>query len=430
MQIIKTGDSHEKLNKKLTKLNKTLVKYGYEPAVITSEKTIYVVAEDNNTEVVNPEIVLPTMKFRAYEWAINIPVNKVGQDGTEFIGYLEFGSEAAGNKVIPAFDSEDPCASQYDDLLLELARSRKNNCDHCNKIRTRNKLFVFKKGGEMHTIGSTCAQEWYGIEIEGFLNAWKGICGMTDEDEREYRNKAWAKALYVSEILLYCMASIDRQGFVGSKFFNSTVSDANMCYNWNHIPECRKGNQEPETLGHLRQYREKDFSGMITRMSEWYQNYQPLTLFDHNLRSGVLDLTLTAGQAPWAIIKWMDCEKLSYRNGMVIDSPAEARAKISIVETPNKYVAPVGEKVSIDGQVTFTRAFDTDFGVSYLIKVATVEGEITWFSSNNNFENCNINDLVYGTWIHIAGKVKKHDSYKESAQTVLTRCKLNMTEVK
>jgi len=425
MLITKVGDSREKLDTKLAKLNKILVKYGYENAAITAEETIYVTAE--GTEVVAPEVVLPTLKFRAYQWTVNIPVNHVGKDNTEFIGYLEFGSEAAGNKVIPAFDPEDPSAGMYDGILLDLARSRKSNCDHCNKLRTRNKLFVFKKDGEMHTIGSTCAREWYGIEIEGFLNAWKGICSMTDEDEREYRNKAYSRMAFVSEILVYCMASIDRQGFIASKFDNSTVNDANYCYNWNHIPECRKGNRTPETLDHIRNS-EKSFNEMIVRMSEWYQTFSPTTLFDHNLRSGVLDLTLTFGQAPWAIIKWMDAEKLAYRNGMAKNAPAEVPAA-ELLLAPNEYVAGSGEKVSIDGQVVFTRAFDTDYGTSYLIKIATVEGTIVWFSSNFEYVNCNFNDLIRGTWVHIAGKVKKQDTYNDTKQTILTRCKLSTTEV-
>lgn len=422
MIITKMGDSKSKMADKITKINKLLARYGFSNAVILSEEEVF---EDlTGTEVHDTNIT--SLKIRGYKWTIEIPVNKFGQDGTEFVAYLEFGSEAAGNRVLPAYDSTHENAADYDALLLELAKSKRNNCDHCNTIRTRNKLFVFKKDGQVYTIGSTCAREWYGIEIEGFLNAWKSISTFSEDDGEWHGSSASRRMEYVSEILTYAMASIDHHGFVAGKSERSSSSDADFCYAWLHVSEVAKAHAKPETLVHLNEGTNRArINDMIARMADWYQTVSPTTLFDHNLRSGVIDLTLTAGMAPWAIKMWMDAEKLAYRTGNVIDQIHNA---VEIMDSPNEWVALGGEKVSVDGQVVMTRAFDGNYGVSYLIKVATPKGMVVWFSSNSNFENCNINDLIKGTKISISGKVKKNDEYQGVKQTTLTRCKLSMKE--
>jgi len=93
-----------------------------------------------------------------------------------------------------------------------------------------------------------------------------------------------------------------------------------------------------------------------------------------------------------------------------------------------EWLGDEGEKVVLEGEIAMTRTIDSDFGVSYLIKVQGQKGVATWFSSNFNFLNCNFNDLKTGTKVRIAGKIKRLDTYKETKQSILTRCKLEMLE--
>ena len=420
MLITKIGDSRTKLEDKIEKANKILAKYGYETIQILNETEIYTIPGNNQIE--NPERVTSDMKFREYKWEIEIPINHVGQDGTEFIAHLEFGSDAAGARITPAYEETDPCASEYEAKLMELGKQNKNCCDHCNKVRTRKALFLFKKEGKIWTIGSSCAKEWHGVNIEGFLSAWKCVGNFMDEDDCGYRDNAMRRALFVSEILTYTVASIERMGFVHGKYSNTTADDAMCCYNWVHVPESRKGRSTPETLDFYRTNRDR-INEIISKMSDWYTTFEPTNLFDQNLRSAVLDLALTVNQAPWAVVKWMQNNGLEVKKGDGI-TPG-GFVKPEVLQAPNEFVANVGDKVSEEGQIVMTRAFDGDYGVTYMIKINTSKGVLVWFSSKFDHENCNYNDLVVGTKIKITGKVKKLDTYNDSKQTVITRCKLS-----
>jgi hypothetical protein len=424
MQITKSGTSKSTLLKKLEKSNKVLVKYGFQPGTIISEKAIYVTT--NGTEVEKPEFPTPEIKYRETEFTIEIPTLKVGIDGTQFIASLEFGSEEAGNRIVCGFDPENPKAEIYNQMLLDLARSKKNNCDHCNTLRTRNKLFIFLKEEKIFTIGSTCAHEWFGFNIEGFLSAWKQVANL-NEDEEGYGNKRYRMMEYVSEILTYSMASIKNQGFVGPKFDNSTANDASTCYQYVH-PNAYLGRPKcPESYT----YYTKNYdtiNAMIVEMTEWYQAFEPKSLFEHNLRSGVLDLSLTTAMAPWACRMWMDAKAIGYE---IVDGSVKAKEeKPEILTSPDQYISEVGaKKVSVKGQISFVRAFDGEFGTTYLIKIASELGDLVWFTGKFDYDNCDYNNLTPGTWVEICGTIKKQDKYNDKCQTTFTRCNLKTVEV-
>lgn len=423
MQIVKNGTSKATLLKKLDKVNKVLVKYGFAPGFIASEREIFVTVK-GGSEVEKPEFPTAEIKYRDTEFVIEVPAMKIGVEGTQFIASLEFGSEEAGNRVICGFDPKDENAEIYNQMLLNLARSRKNNCDHCNTMRTRNKLFIFLKEGQIFTIGSTCAIEWHGLNIEGFLSAWKSVA---DLNENEGGNGKWRMAQYVSEILTYSLASIERMGFVGSKYDNSTINDANLVYSYVHPNTYLGRPSKPDTYGFYLMHRDR-LNVMISDMTEWYQVFEPKSLFEHNLRSGVLDLTLTGPMAPWAVRMWMDAKAIGYE---INDGSVKIKeVKPEILVSPDSFVGLVGGKIAkVCGQVAMARAFDGIYGRSYMIKIATEQGDLVWFSGKFEHENCDYNDLTPGTWVEISGSVKKHDRYNDKAQTVVTRCKLSKKEV-
>jgi len=426
MIIEKIGDSHTKMVDSLEKLNRLLKKYGFKPGKIIETSEIYKKKGIGVELVENPENT-QDLEFRYYKFKIEIPTMSFGIEGTEFIASMEIGSEEAGNRIFLGFNPEDEKASEYNDLLFDMARSRKSTCDHCNTVRTRNKLFIFKKDGKLLTIGSTCSREWYGIEIEKFLKAWRQVSTFSEEDEDGFSDSRYRRMRYVSDELTYSIASILRRGFVASKYDNCTANDVMEVLSFlNPIMGYRSDRETPETLTYYRANANK-VNQLVLDMFEWYKNLVPSDLFLQNLRSGVLDFSLTTNQAPWAVVKFLESANIEYR---VEDGKNRSQeVKPEILVSPDKHVASVGTKIKDqEGQISFTHAMDGDFGVTYLIKIATIEGDLVWFTGKSDYENCSISDLLVGTKVKISGTVKENSQYKDKAQTIITRCKLSKVE--
>jgi len=86
------------------------------------------------------------------------------------------------------------------------------------------------------------------------------------------------------------------------------------------------------------------------------------------------------------------------------------------------HLGSIKERVTAEVRLTDTREVDTQWGISYLIKMTTVDGlcDLTWWSSRG------IEDLgvEVGSLYALTGTVKAHDSFRDVPQTTVTRCKL------
>jgi hypothetical protein len=89
------------------------------------------------------------------------------------------------------------------------------------------------------------------------------------------------------------------------------------------------------------------------------------------------------------------------------------------------HLGVVGERSGFP-QVTIKsiRSFDSDFGVRTLIRFETAEGSILiWWASGDT-------EWGEGDTLDITGTVKKHDDYKGTPQTVLSRVAKGLPKVK
>ena len=104
----------------------------------------------------------------------------------------------------------------------------------------------------------------------------------------------------------------------------------------------------------------------------------------------------------------------------------EERKRASLV--PSKHLGKVGEKIEFDALLLGCFPHETQYGVSYITKMITPSGDIlTWFASNDMTTDdpaaaATEGLLCKGVTVHVTGTVKKHDSYKNQLQTVVTRC--------
>ncbi len=87
----------------------------------------------------------------------------------------------------------------------------------------------------------------------------------------------------------------------------------------------------------------------------------------------------------------------------------------------SEYIGEIGERLrDLSLTVTFETRIETDFGASKLVKFVDADGnEFGTFGSGNS-----VWILEKGDEVILTGTVKKHETYKEIKQTMLSRCKV------
>lgn len=86
--------------------------------------------------------------------------------------------------------------------------------------------------------------------------------------------------------------------------------------------------------------------------------------------------------------------------------------------TPSQYVGEVGDRITVEIKVKSNVTKETYFGTSHImVFIDKNENEYVWITTAKS--------LVVGEVYKITGTVKEHKEFKNSKQTVLTRCRVN-----
>ena len=87
----------------------------------------------------------------------------------------------------------------------------------------------------------------------------------------------------------------------------------------------------------------------------------------------------------------------------------------------SRHVGKVGDRVEFDGTCTRATINQSQFGISYFYVFESDEGNIfTWGTSARSLDE--------GARYHVRGTVKEHTTFRNTQQTVLTRCKVEDIE--
>ena len=99
----------------------------------------------------------------------------------------------------------------------------------------------------------------------------------------------------------------------------------------------------------------------------------------------------------------------------------ERAAKRAEKAALSDWVGSVGERVTVSAKLVFTTEVFGQFGSSTLYKFETADNDqISWFTTSYI-------DVDQGSPITLTGRVKKHDEYQGAKQTIMTRCKVEVT---
>lgn len=161
----------DEFNKKLNFLNNKLVKYGKQKLEAHEiERYTKSVKYQNN----DGEWDYMTVEFADFE-ITGLESFKKDDKEYRYIGNIQYHD---GIKQI----------SCLDETYIEFFDRDYKVCDHCHTNRPRKRYNLFESGGKVIQIGSTCSQDYFGYDVDKFLNIYLLIesFGEEDLDKPEY----------------------------------------------------------------------------------------------------------------------------------------------------------------------------------------------------------------------------------------------------
>lgn len=306
-------------------------------------------------------------------------------------------------------------------------------CDQCNTSRRRlDTYLVVNDEGTVKRVGSNCIRDFLGYGDPSDQIAYAKMALELFEslgDDDEYRSYASADHNSVSmlDLLEETVAAIDAHGWVskgnarmdetptssyalGNVFANCDVEDKWHQRNCNrtHRTNARPTDEQKAEADVTLTYCRDKFNAPDAKLSdyEWNLNVALARDWIEPREAGIV------ASAVFFVRKEQERE---------INRAIRAKAGAE-----SEYVGELKERLrDLELTVTYVREFgdqDDLYGTRTLVKFADANGNIiTWWSSNSW-------DEPIGTKVVLTGTVKKHEEFKGTKSTVLTRCKVEIVE--
>lgn len=312
-----------------------------------------------------------------------------------------------------------------------------DHCDHCESGRRgRHKTMTFrhKETDELVTVGSSCVLDYTGIDpslVESILE-FKGKATTHDYDtgnrggqatmttyEFALRGSMWlhANEKYITglgrSLFQHDLIKDPKTGKIGFGY-RQLVPKATI------IMAPAGGITEPVGFAWLREEEAvapEAISPSVFSVAEAFIDYclnlSGSSSFEHTVRnifkSGVVSgkASAMAGGALAGYIKHTQRE-----------AKRTAEVKVKESRPAGQHLGTVGEKRAFgEATVVFVRTINGYYGPSTLTKFLCGNDTLVWFRSGDKA------DLKVGDTVNITGTVKKHDSYGDEKQTIITRAK-------
>lgn len=398
----------ERIEETLTRLSKKLKRKNLPPIVVRShtvrERVIGVPIDDAHPDI----LIKKTLIDHIYE--IDIPDESayIKNKGVEYVAKVE---QTSGEENLIWMADESECLWKE---AVENYGKGMIPCDHCGRRINRTRGYVFKNGnGKLICIGSTCVDEYFGIDVEKLLDMRSIIgeaifAGGLDEETREmlrsYKSDLglWRQFFAVARHLIktegYISKSKAEMGEARSSTASSTTSILGILNSARRSDLIEKFEEQ-----YRKELHDLDAWESFVR---FYENLEPVSNFEANMKTIVNTMDVTRdGIMAYAVWK-------HYLETVI--KPREEAAKKA--RKPSEWMGKEGERIETDVLVLKSIEKEGGYGYNscyYINKMITSEGNLlTWFGSKPMEEE---------TECRIRATVKKHEEYRGEKITVVTR---------
>ena len=319
------------------------------------------------------------------------------------------------------WDHSEAIAYVWPGQELPLEESQSAECDHCKKIRNRNRTFVLQAdNGEYVRVGSACVKDYIGHSPERILAQVKFLSDLdailTSTGGAGGRREK--KVFELEFVLTNVAAAIRNYGWLGVAKAEEYGRDAtaHIVYEWLYEREPRDGYLKPKVT-----VTAVDVSVAVAAI-EWAKVQIPNNNYIANIGTIAKDGYGTFKEFNMAVsmvaahFRAIEKEEDRIAREKAKEDRDDARLR-------SEYVGTVGEKVILSARLVLAKVVDSLYGATTLTKWETESGDIiTWFASSNP-------EVEVGELYGIVGKVKDHRTYLDSKETLLTRCKIERIAV-
>lgn len=255
-------------------------------------------------------------------------------------------------------------------------------CDHCGTQRKRKITYIVEHAdGTTRQIGKTCLLDYTGID-PATCALWAQIQDIVANTEIKRFDARQTNTIYpVVQILAYASMSIAEHGYRKSSDTGSTRNAV--------IKMLLSDKPAPRAIVERAQ-----------AMIDWLQSSNDTSNdYLNNVRAIVSDSYATISNVG----------RLAYVPVMYDNAHNAPSAE-------SAHIGNIGNRIIINVQrVKCVSSYDGDYGTSYLYQIT---------DTNNNIYVWRTTKHIDGMPKTIVGTVKKHDTYRGIAQTVVTRCKI------
>lgn len=413
----------DELRKHVDRLNRKAAKLKLAPITLTigdSFKAEFVVpwSRDEEREIarmMSAGLAAPENKrvtLTAYQVTVTGQAPKL--DGWRLVAVLDHLIGGAGTivNVVPG-----------ETVNVEAYTSGKPVCDHCKTTRARkDTVLVRHDDGRELRVGKTCLKDFLGghaspevlAHSAQFLKQIREMAGgfgaVRDFSGRYHINTPVFLAYVAKEIrergfVSRKMANEKNAGLDAANIANPVLSTADIASTTMSIVAefQREGKAAPAHLIPT----EADFATGKAAL-EWCKTMAGIGDFATNLR------TLAKAELPEVEPRHLGLLAAGVNSYIKDQEIASTRVKYG----ESKHVGEVGKRFDLVLTVRKVRWFPGDYGGRYLVSFGDADGNLfTWWTGENLSDN-----VEPGKTFEVRGTVKKHEDYKGTKQTVLTRC--------
>jgi hypothetical protein len=323
---------------------------------------------------------------------------KAGAD-IEYLGTILF---VDGIKQIFTVETADVTLGDIPDASL--------TCDHCKVNRKRIKYFMFRENGKIVSIGSSCAKDYFGWDIERYLDMFTYLADAAKELTEESMSSGFhSHSIFLNDVILatYMATSKWKSEWVSkAKADLSDKPSTGKVITHILFPFEDRGLVE-EKRAVKASLPATFYEEVQAKLVATYGNTIPSNDFEHNIINNCFDgdgtlreFVVSAGIVGYAIYS-------------VMHEKQAGSARVS------NFVGTVGDRISAFVKVLDIKAIESAYGTSLLLVMEDSDGNLLKTFSTSQFAY----NLVVGNTCTITGTIKCHETYRDIKSTVLTRVK-------
>lgn len=289
-------------------------------------------------------------------------------------------------------------------------------CDHCRTTRTRRDTYVLKSADDYKQVGSSCLRDFTDTTDPEAVAKWHELVLLALDAAGEYENDGGSfrarLETEVNDFLAVTAAVVRERGWTAAsaaRYGDAVATKTRVSHLlWTTKNQCAAADLRSHRA--CSDHTDIDVTDADKQLAaetlEWVRGWDhELNDYEHNLYVAC-SLTSVSDRLEGIVASAI----AAYRRMKTERREREVKAE-------SKHLGAVGERLTLEVEVTNTRFIESDWGGSHLVNMLDADGNrLKWFASSGVVDE--------GRRYKVTGTVKKHDEYKGTRETVLTRCKV------